>query len=128
MHAHVCFCALLCFHFSWVYPSELELVGHVITVLTLLRSRPGTPLVAQWLRVCLTVQGMWVQSLVRGLGFHMLWNSCARVSQILSPCATASLCPAAEALCAAARARHSRGNGCWNSCRTSPQDPHFSHQ
>ena len=30
-------------------------------------ARKGTSLVAQWLRICLPVQGMWVQSLVREL-------------------------------------------------------------
>ena len=35
----------------------------------------GTSLVIQWLRVCLPLQGMWVQSLVRELGFHMPWSN-----------------------------------------------------
>ena len=54
---------------------------------------------AQWLRICLTVQGMWVQSLVRGLRFRMLWNSYARVSQILSPCTTARVCALQQRSC-----------------------------
>ena len=36
-----------------------------------------TPLVVQWLRVCLPMQGMRVQSLVRELGSHMLQSNWA---------------------------------------------------
>ena len=35
----------------------------------------GVFLVVQWLRICLPMQGMWVQSLVRELRFHMIWGS-----------------------------------------------------
>ena len=31
-------------------------------------------LVVQWLRICLVIQGTWVQPLVRKLRFHMLWG------------------------------------------------------
>ena len=44
---------------------------------------------APWLRVCLTVQGTWVPSLVRELRFPMLWNNYAHVSQVLRPCTPA---------------------------------------
>ena len=33
---------------------------------------PGTFLVVQWLRICLPMQGTWVESLVQELRYHML--------------------------------------------------------
>ena len=33
---------------------------------------PGTFLVVQWLRLCLPMQGTWVESLVQELRYHML--------------------------------------------------------
>ena len=35
----------------------------------------GTSLVVQWLRICLQMQGTWVQSLVGEPRFHMLWGN-----------------------------------------------------
>ena len=35
----------------------------------------GTFLVAQWLRICLPMQGTWVESLVQELRYHMLGAS-----------------------------------------------------
>ena len=35
---------------------------------------------AQWLRIRLAMQGMWVQSLVGKLRSHMLWDNAARES------------------------------------------------
>ena len=35
----------------------------------------GTSLVGQWVRICLPMQRMWVQSLVRELRSHMLGHS-----------------------------------------------------
>ena len=35
----------------------------------------GTYLVGQWVRICLPMQRMWVQSLVRELRSHMLGHS-----------------------------------------------------
>ena len=32
----------------------------------------GISLVVQWLRICIAIQGMWVQSLVRELKSHIL--------------------------------------------------------
>ena len=42
----------------------------------------GTSLVVQGLRICLTIQGMWVQSLVRELKSHMPWSNRAHVPQL----------------------------------------------
>ena len=36
----------------------------------------------QGLRICLTIQGMWVQSLVRELKSHMPWSNRAHVPQL----------------------------------------------
>ena len=44
----------------------------------------GPPLVVQWLRICLPMQGMQVQALVRELRSHMPWSNWARVPRLLS--------------------------------------------
>ena len=51
----------------------------------------GTSLVVQWLRICLPIQGTWVQSLVwedptcHGAIKPVCHNYCARVPQLLKP-------------------------------------------
>ena len=53
------------------------------------KRRGGTWLVVHWLRVCLAMQGMQVQSLVKELGSHKLWRSSgAHMPQVESPCIT----------------------------------------
>ena len=37
----------------------------------------------QWLRTCLVMQGMWVQSLLGRLRSQRLWNSSARALQLM---------------------------------------------
>ena len=44
----------------------------------------GTSLVVQWLRICIAIQEMWVQSLVRELKSHILRSNWARTTQLLS--------------------------------------------
>ena len=42
---------------------------------SLLKITLGTSLVLQWLKICLPMQGMRVESLVRELRSHMPWGS-----------------------------------------------------
>ena len=40
------------------------------------KKQGGTSLVAQWLRICLPMQGTWVRSLIPSPGRpHMLWSN-----------------------------------------------------
>ena len=47
------------------------------------KSNGGTSLVAQWLRICLPMQGTRIRALVRE-DSHIPWNNRARVPQLLS--------------------------------------------
>ena len=51
----------------------LAWVDGLISVLRMLGQGPS--LVVQWLGICLAMQGMQVQSLVRELNFHMPWGN-----------------------------------------------------
>ena len=50
-----------------------SVVSKLINVLWIKRCRLGTPPVVQWWRRLLPLQGVWVQSLVGQLRFHMSW-------------------------------------------------------
>ena len=58
---------------------EIENMNRLITsteIETVIKNLPkGTTLVVQWLRICLPMQGTWVQSLVRELRSHMPWGN-----------------------------------------------------
>ena len=45
----------------------------------------GTSLVVQWLRICLAVQGMWIQSLAWALGFHTKESEVAQLCLTVTP-------------------------------------------
>ena len=45
----------------------------------------GTSLVVQWLRICLAMQGTWVQSPVRKLRSHVQQSNKASMPQLLKP-------------------------------------------
>ena len=51
----------------------------------IINSDSGTSLVAQWLRICLPMQGTWIQSHVRELRSHMLWGNKAYTLQLKKP-------------------------------------------
>ena len=43
---------------------------------------PGTSLVVQWLRICVPMQEMWVQSLAKELRSHMPWSNQGNAQQL----------------------------------------------
>ena len=65
---------------TWNYENELVILKmgsmNQQHQLEFIRNAPsGTPLVIQWLRVCLTMQGTRVRSLVGELRPHVLWSN-----------------------------------------------------
>lgn len=48
----------------------------------------------QWLTICLAIQGIWVQPLVRELRSHLLWNNKVCFLQLPSPRDTTRVCAA----------------------------------
>ena len=74
--------------------------GWMITSISHRKRFRGLPLVVQWLRVCLTMQGTWVPSLVGGLRSCMPWRSRAHVPQLLKAEHSGAFMPQLESLCA----------------------------
>ena len=46
-----------------------------LTILSFIIQGPGTSLMVQWLRICLAMQGTWVESLEGELRSYMPWSN-----------------------------------------------------
>ena len=53
----------------------------------------GTSMVVQWIRICIAMQGMQAQFLVRELRSYMSWSNSVCMLQLLSPCALEPVLP-----------------------------------
>ena len=60
----------------------------------------GAPLIAQWLRICLAIQGMWDWSLGREIWSHMPWSNQVHVLQLLKLRSSGARAPQLESLLA----------------------------
>ena len=63
----------------------------------------GTSMIVLWLRICLAMQGTWIQFLVREPRSHMLQNSWALTPKLLKPAHSRTCVPQQDSLCGATK-------------------------